>query len=146
MLIRILLADDEQQFADALAERLALRNYQVVVAYGGEEALQKAREQNFDVAILDVYMPDKSGLDVLREIKAAKPLTEVLMLTGHAEIETAIEGMKAGAFDFLIKPAESDELFAKIEKAHRKKADHEEKIAEAKAADYFSSPLSVLDK
>lgn len=146
MKMRLLIVDDEEQFLDSLAERLTLRNYDVTTASSGSDALDKIHKFNFDVVVLDVFMPDKNGLEVLQEVKRVQPLTEVLMLSGHAEVETAIEGMKAGAYDFLLKPAESDDLFKKIEKAYRRKADHEDRIREAKVADYIASPRSALDE
>jgi len=145
MKIRLLLVDDEKEFIDSLADRLSLRDYDVAVAYGGEQGLSMALAQNYDVVILDVFMPDKDGLTVLRALKTAKPLTEVLMLSGHAEVETAIEGMKAGAYDFLLKPAQSEELFAKIEAASNRKAAQEQRIRDAKVAQYVSSPRSALN-
>ena len=74
-----------------------------------------------------------------------KPLTEVIMLTGHGTVETAIEGMKRGAYDFLMKPCETEDLDAKIKKAHARKAEHEERIRAAKVSDIVSSPRSVLE-
>ena len=77
-------------------------------------------------------------------IKKIKPLTEIIMLTGHATVETAIEGMKLGATDFLMKPCETEDLVSKIQKAHDRKAEQEERIREAKAQDIIASPRSVL--
>ena len=145
MLTRILLVDDEEQFVESLADRLRLRNYNVTTCLNGTDAIAQLEQLNFDVVILDVQMPDINGLEVLKRIKEMKPLTEVLMLSGHAEVENAIEGMKSGAFDFLIKPAESDELFAKINKAYERKAEQEQRIRDAKVASYIASPRSALD-
>jgi len=92
-----------------------------------------------------VAMPGMDGVEVLREIKRIKPLTEVIMLTGHATVEAAIEGMKLGALDFLMKPCEIEELVAKINKAYEKKAEHEERIRAAKVSEIISSPRSVLE-
>jgi len=141
---RILVVDDEKQFAETLAERLRLRMFQVTTAFSGAEALEQIERFNFDLVILDVYLPDQGGLEVLQQIKKLKPLTEVLMLTGHAEVETAIQGMKAGAFDFLLKPAESEELIAKINQAYHRKLSQEERIREAKVSRYVTSPRSAL--
>jgi DNA-binding NtrC family response regulator len=144
MKTRVLLVDDEEQFAQALSERLALRDYDIATSLSGENALEKIKQYNYDVVILDVAMPGVDGIQVLREIKNRKPLTEVIMLTGHATVESAIEGMKRGAFDFLIKPCKIEELDFKIKKAFARKDEHEERIRAAKVSDIISSPRSVL--
>jgi DNA-binding NtrC family response regulator len=143
---RILIVDDEKAFSEALAERLVIRDYDVSICNLGSDAVEKIKKYNFDVVILDVQMPGVDGIDVLREIKRIKPLTEVLMLTGHATVETAIEGMKLGANDYLLKPCETEDLVSKIDKAYEKKAEHEERIRMAKVSDIISSPRSVLEK
>jgi DNA-binding NtrC family response regulator len=144
MKTRILIVDDEKDFAETLSERLAVRDYDVTTALSGEEAINKVRNYLFDVVILDVAMPGIDGIEALREIKSLKPLTEVIMLTGHATVETAIEGMKLGALDFLLKPCETNELVAKINRAHARKAEHEERIRAVKVDEIISSPRSVL--
>lgn len=146
MKIRILLVDDEKEFVETLAERLRTRDFDVTTAFSGDEALEKLNEYNFDVTILDVKMPGMDGIDALREIKKLKPLTEVLMLTGHGTIETAIEGMKIGAYDFLLKPCEMDVLLDKINKAYERKLEHEERIRKALVDKLSTSPMSVLEK
>jgi len=85
----------------------------------------------FDLVVLDLQMPGVDGIAVLRKIKELKPLIEVIMLTGHATVETAIEGMKLGAFDFLIKPTDTEELVEKINRAFGRKAEQDERIQEA---------------
>lgn len=131
MKIRVLVVDDEEQFVETLAERLTLRDYDVTTSLSGEDGIEKVKGYNFDVVILDVLMPGVDGIEALREIKKIKPLTEVIMLTGHATVETAIEGMKLGAFDFLIKPTETEELVEKINRAFDRKAEQDERIREA---------------
>lgn len=145
MKTRILIVDDEEEFVKALSERLTIRDYDVSTSLSGEEAIEKLKHYLFDVVILDVLMPGMSGIETLREIKKIKPLTEVIMLTGHATVETAIEGLKLGALDFLLKPCETDDLVAKIDKAYAKKAEHDERIRAAKVAEIVSSPRSVLE-
>jgi DNA-binding NtrC family response regulator len=141
---RVLVVDDEQDFAKALVERLELRDYDVTACFGGEEAVEKMERYNFDVVILDVKMPGMDGIEVLREIKRIKPLAEVIMLTGHATVETAIEGMKLGAYDYLMKPCETEDLVSKIDRAYGRKADQEERIRDARVKEIVSSPRSVL--
>jgi DNA-binding NtrC family response regulator len=145
MNIRVLLVDDEQDFVEQLSERLILRNYDVDVCFSGEEAVDRLKELNYDVVILDVAMPGMGGTEALGRIKTIKPLTEIIMLTGHATVEAAIEGMKRGAFDFLMKPCETEDLIAKINSAYARKADQEERIRTAKANRYIASPRSVLE-
>ncbi len=144
MNIRILVVDDEAEFVEALSERLVMRDYDVTTALSGKEAIEKIHGYNFDVVILDVSMPEMNGVEVLREIKAVKPLTEVIMLTGHSTVESAIDGMKLGALDYLMKPCETEDLITKINLAYNRKAEQEERIREAKVEDIIASPRSVL--
>ncbi len=145
MKTRVLIVDDEEEFVNALSKRLRIRDYDVTTSLSGEEALEKMKHYLFDVVILDVAMPGMSGIETLREIKKIKPLTEVIMLTGHATVESAIEGMKLGAFDYLLKPCETDDLIAKINLAYNRKAEHEERIREAKVRQILASPRTVLE-
>jgi len=142
---RLLLVDDEEQFVEALSERLSMRDYDVTTSLTGEDAIEKIKNYNFDVVILDVRLPGIDGAEVLREIKNLKPLTEVIMLTGHGTVEMAIGGMKLGAFDFLMKPCETEDLTAKIDQAHDRKAEQEDRIRTAKLSVIASSPRSVLN-
>ena len=142
---RLLIVDDEEQFVETLSERLSMRGYDVTTSHTGEDAVEKITDYNFDVVILDVRLPGIEGTEVLRKIRDLKPLTEVIMLTGYGTMEIAIEGMKLGAFDFLVKPCETEDLTAKIDKAHDRKAGQEDRIRAAKASLSTSSPRSVLD-
>ena len=126
---RVLLVDDERDFLEVLTRRLGKREVNVDGVSSGEEALQYLQAKPIDVAVLDVKMPGMDGISLLREIKKLNPLIEVIMLTGHASLEVALEGMRSGAFDYLMKPAEIDELLYKIQDAHRAKTIKEEKIA-----------------
>ena len=144
MKTRILIVDDEQEFVQALSERLVIRDYDVTATYNGKEAIEEIKAYNYDVVILDVRMPGVDGIDVLKEIKHYKPLTEIIMLTGHATVETAIEGMKLGAYDYLIKPCETEDLITKINGAYNRKADQETRIREAKVKDIISSPRAAV--
>ena len=141
-----MVVDDEVSFAETLAERLALRKYEVLVSHSGDDAVEKVKRANIDVVILDVSMPGMDGIEALREIKKEKPLTEVIMLTGHATVESAIEGMKLGALDYLMKPCETEDLISKINTAYDRKKQHEDKIMQARIKEIISSPRSVLKK
>ncbi|WP_319778183.1 response regulator [Maridesulfovibrio sp.] len=127
----ILFVDDEAGFVDAMSKRLARRNMTIHKAYDGEQALKSLAENHgIEVVILDMKMPGKNGLEVLRDIKRDFPIVEVIMLTGHATVESAIEGMQNGAFDYLMKPCNIDDLAEKLRKAvelYRSHADEEVK-------------------
>jgi len=129
--VRVLLVDDEVEFTEALARRLEARGFATATAPSGDDALEKCDDEDFDVVILDLFMPGRDGFETLREIKFRKPLTEVIMLSGKGTEETAIEGMKYGAFDFLAKPPDIVELVEKINDAHAKKAEHLARIRKA---------------
>ena len=130
--LRVLLIDDERDFLETLVKRLRKRNLEVSGANSGEEALRVLRETPMDVVVLDVRMPGMDGIQVLREIKTINPLIQVIMLTGHASVEVAVEGMELGAFDYLMKPANLDELLYKIQDAYKAKTIQEQKIARLK--------------
>jgi len=130
---RILLVDDEQGFTETMAKRLSMRGHEVSTAQSGQEGLDTLGEKTVDVVVLDVKMPGMDGIETLKQMKAAYPLVEVVMLTGHATVETAIEGMKNGAFDYMMKPCEMEALLTKVNEAYQKKQDQEERILEARA-------------
>lgn len=111
-----------------LSRQLTNKGFAVSIAYDGATALGKVKEEDFDVVLLDVLMPGINGIDTLREIKQIKPLTEVIMLTGHASVEVGIEGMKLGAFDYLMKPFDPNELVKKIHMACEHKTYREKGI------------------
>lgn len=131
----VLLVDDEVEFLETLEKRLRRRNMDVRVATSGEEALEALSQSPPDVVVLDVKMPGMDGIETLREIKKKAPLIEVVMLTGHANLEVAIQGMEMGAFDYLMKPVDIDELVYKLQDAHRRKALQEERIRELEEKD-----------
>jgi DNA-binding NtrC family response regulator len=129
----VLLVDDEAPFVDTMTKRLTKRKLNVKSALSGEDALDALKaDSHIDVVILDVKMPGMDGIETLKEIRKSFPLVEVIMLTGHATVETSIEGMRQGAFDYLMKPCEMDVLMEKVTAAAKKKRDHEEKIREAR--------------
>jgi DNA-binding NtrC family response regulator len=128
----VLLVDDEVPFVETMTKRLKKRELDIIPAYNGEEALKKLEEHpNIEVVILDVKMPGMDGIETLGEMKKNHPLKEVIMLTGHATVESAIEGMKKGAYDYLMKPCDIELLVNKVTDAAAKKRRHEEKIIEA---------------
>ena len=114
---RVLLVDDEEEFVSALSERLMLRGIEADSALNGEEALALMVEKEFEVVILDVLMPGLGGLEVLKQIKSTHPNTQVILLTGHASTREGIEGMRLGAFDYLIKPVDIEEMLEKMKEA-----------------------------
>ncbi len=128
---KVLLVDDEEQFVEILSSRLETRGFVVYSAYSGDEALEFLEKEEVDVVILDVVMPGRDGVETLREIKRLRPLTEVIMLTGHGTVDTAIQGMELGAYDYLIKPTDAKELMEKIGKAKQRKAEQEQRIKNA---------------
>ncbi len=128
MSTNVLLVDDEETFVQTLAKRLTLRRMNVYTATDAACAFATLDERRIDVVVLDVKMPDLDGIEATRTIKTTHPLVEVILLTGHASMEASLEGMRMGAFDYLLKPVKIDDLVYKIEDAHRKKELQEEKI------------------
>ena len=118
---RLLLVDDEEMYLEYLSKRLIRARYDVAKCLSGEEALNKIRAHDFDVIVLDVIMPGIDGIETLGEIKKLKPGSEVILLTGHASVESGIEGIKLGAFDYLQKPCDTEKLVSKIDQAWGKK-------------------------
>lgn len=129
--VRVLLVDDEPEFTEVLSRRLESRGFATTSAPSGDEALERLGDEDFDVVLLDLVMPGRDGLETLREIKSRNPLTEVIMLSGKGTEETAIEGMKRGAFDFLTKPPDISEIVEKINNAHAKRTEHLARIRKA---------------
>lgn len=125
----VMLVDDEVSFVETTAKRLTKRNMDVIKAFSAAEGLEKlAINPDLDVIVLDIKMPGMDGIEALKEIKKVSPLTEVIMLTGQATIESAIQGMKLGAFDYLKKPCDIEELVGQLESATQKKRAHDQKI------------------
>lgn len=131
--VNLLLVDDEVAFLETISKRLKKRECQVEAVYSGKAALEALKkDKSIEVVVLDVKMPEMDGVETLVEIKKQFPLVEVIMLTGHGTVETAIDGMKLGAFDYLIKPCDIEVLTAKANDAAARKRRHEEKIVEAR--------------
>lgn len=143
--MKILVVDDEADFRETFVNRLKKRGLEAKEAGSGEDALKLINGQLFDVVILDIKMEGMDGIAALREIKRVKPLIEVILLTGHGSVESSIEGMKLGAFDYVLKPANFDTLFEKIRQAFEKKFAHDEKIRQAIIRDLSAHPQHVID-
>lgn len=124
----VLFVDDEPDFLQTLLKRMRKRSVNASGVGSGEEALIHLVHYPADVVVLDVRMPGMGGIETLRAIKKKTPLTEVVMLTGHASLEVAREGMENGAFDYLMKPVDIDDLLYKIQDAFQKKTIQEAKI------------------
>ncbi len=125
-IIRVLLVDDETELVDSLKKSLTRRNMEVSPAYSGEEALDLLSDEMIDVVVLDIKMPGMDGLTTLKKIRQRHSLVEVILLTGHPTIESALKGMKQGAREYLMKPPDIDELVTAIRQAFRSR---QEKIA-----------------
>jgi DNA-binding response OmpR family regulator len=137
--INILIVDDERDFVEMLSLRLSDVGHKIWAAYSGQEALSILAETagdalpEIDVVILDIKMPGMDGIETLKQIKARHPVVEVILLTGHGAVETSVRGLKAGAFDYLLKPADFDELITKMEAARKQKDAHAERLRAAEA-------------
>ena len=126
--MRLMLVDDEERFLQTTQKLLAKKGHEAITATSGAECLQKLAQELVHVVILDVKMPDMDGVETLKRIKQQFPLVEVIMLTGHATAESAVEGLKSGATDYLVKPADIETLITKAEEAFRKRTTLESKI------------------
>jgi DNA-binding NtrC family response regulator len=142
---RVLLVDDERDFVETTVKRLLKRGIEAVGVMSGEEALELIRDRLFDVVVLDIKMPGGiDGIEALREMKKIQPLAEVILLTGHASVETSIEGMNLGAFDYLLKPVSLEDLLVKLTQAFEKKDSHDQKIRRAKIKELRRPPEKGL--
>ncbi|WP_022666440.1 response regulator [Desulfospira joergensenii] len=141
---KILLVDDEKIFADNMAKLLESRHYKVKAVYDGESAISALQNESFDVIILDLKMPGMDGLSTLREIQRLDVFTETLLLTGHGSIDAAVEALRLGAYDFLTKPCDIDQLVGKIEGAWKKKDEAWKKDMDEKIKILVESPSSVF--
>lgn len=130
---KVLIVDDEKDFVEIFSMRLSAQGEKVSTAYNGREALAVLETNAIDVVILDIRMPGMNGIDVLKQVKKQYPLVEVILLTGHGSAETAVEGMKQGAFDYLMKPADFEDIKIKLENARKRKDEQEERIRKAES-------------
>ena len=144
---RILVVDDETDFVETIVNRLNRRKLDARGVASGEAALDVLKSERYDVVLLDIKMPGgMDGIETLREIKHLQPLVEVLLLTGHASVETSIEGMKLGAFDYLLKPMKFEDLLTKMAQAFEKKAGQDAKIRNAKIQELIRYPSRVFEQ
>jgi DNA-binding NtrC family response regulator len=144
---RALVVDDEQDFLETIVNRLGKRSIDTTGVRSGEQAVELMKKKLFDVVVLDIKMPGgMDGIEALREIKKIQPLAEVILLTGHASVETSIEGMKLGAFDYLLKPVRLEELLTKMAQAFEKKNAHDQKIRAARIKELMRFPGRVLEE
>jgi two-component system OmpR family response regulator len=118
---KVMIVDDEEDFLETIVKRLKARGIDTTGVESGYKALELLEGDHFDVVILDVKMPGLGGIETLREMKKKKPLVEVIMLTGHASVESGIQGMQLGAFDYVMKPVALDELLEKVRQAYERK-------------------------
>ncbi|MFC2171298.1 response regulator [Acidobacteriota bacterium] len=143
---KVLVVDDEEDFLETVVKRLEKRGLEAFGVLSGEAALEMLKERQIDVILLDIKMPGGiDGIETLREVKKIQPLAEVIFLTGHATLESSIEGMKLGAFDFLVKPVKMEELLPKLAEAFKRKNSHEQKIKSYKIQTLIRDPGRIFD-
>ena len=147
--IKLLLVDDEVDFWQSLSERLSLRDFEVTTASEGKQAIKAAKKGQFDVAILDLRMPGMDGTEVLKTLKDKHKWLEVVMLTGHGSVDSAVEAGKLGAFGYLEKPYDFDNLVGMLKDAYtarlKKKFEHDKKrMEDIEFLSMGSSPMSIL--
>ena len=131
--IQVLIVDDERDFVEMLSLRLADDGHKVRAAYSAEEGLAALEVAEPDIVVLDIRMPGMDGITALRTIRTRHPIVEIVLLTGHGSVDTAVEGLKLGAFDYLQKPTQYSELLKTLEAARARKMDQEERIRKAEA-------------
>jgi len=143
--IRLLLVDDEEDLVTFLAHRLRKRGVEVTVATRGEEALGFAEDRKFDVAVVDLKMPDIDGITVMEKLKTLQPFLELLMLTGHGSHDSAWEAGRLQAFRYLLKPYDFDELHGLIEEAAAQRRRRLQAEFAGKLADLMAGTTSARD-
>ena len=147
--IKLLMVDDEVKFLESISKRLVLKNFDVTTAVNGKEAIESAEKGFFDVAVVDFQMPGMDGTQVLRTLKEKHKYLEIIMLTGHATVDSAVECTKLGAFKYLEKPYDFENLVEAIQEAYearlKKKFEHNQKrMEEIQKLSISSSPLGLL--
>lgn len=123
---RVLIVDDEERFRTTMAKLLSVNGLEVTAVGSGKEALEELKSNPYDVITLDIRMPGMNGLEALAEIKKVNPGIEVIILTGHASVDTAVEIMKLGGYEYLLKPTSTEEIMNKIDAAFERKRNREQ--------------------
>jgi DNA-binding NtrC family response regulator len=142
--MKLMLVDDEPRLLETTRKLLSKKGFTAITASSGEEALEKLKAETVHVVILDVKMPGMDGLTTLKAIKNQFPMIEVIMLTGHATVESAIEGLKSGATDYLMKPADIDEILRKAGDAFANRQHLEEKIRAEKMRKFAGTHRDII--
>jgi DNA-binding NtrC family response regulator len=147
--IKLLIVDDEVDFLQVIAERLGSRDFEVTTATNGKDAIKTAKKSKFDLALIDLRMPEMDGKEVLRTLKKKHKFLEVIILTGHESLDSAVECTKLGAFGYLPKPYDMDRLLDVLGKAYearlKKKFEHDRKRnEEIEILAAGSSPMGIL--
>lgn len=141
--IRVLLVDDEENLIEYLSKRLLKQGFTVKATFSGEEAVQAAKEEHFDVAVVDLKMPGIDGVETQRRLKEVQPLLQCIVLTGHGSIESALESGQEDAFTYLLKPADHETLVAAIREAYKKKVAIQEDKFKQQVEELYSSGLGA---
>ena len=141
---QILLVDDEKEFTDVLKERLEIAGYVVTACYNGEQALKKVQEKEYDVAIVDLIMPDTDGITTMHRIKIIRPLMECIVLSGQGTLRMAVEAMKQGAFEFLEKPCDLKIVTQTIDEAFERKQAQDKRILKAAKKVYLKLETAMV--
>ena len=147
--IKLLIVDDEEKFLSATAKRLGRRDFDVTTATEGNQAIKAAKKGKFDLAILDLRMPGMDGMELLQILKKKHKFLEVIILTGYASIDSAVEATKLGAFSYLEKPYNFEKLLEVLKEAYetrlRKKFEHDKKrTEEIELLAMGSSPMGIF--
>ncbi|MFH1130808.1 MAG: response regulator [Pseudomonadota bacterium] len=149
--IRLIVVDDEIRFLKTLAQRLSLRDFDVTPVTSGQEAVEKAKSEDFDLALVDLKMPGMTGEEVLEALKKEHPLIEVIILTGHGSIESAVQCTHAGSYNYLQKPCETEELLEVLKNAFQRRLQRKMKLDQEKLEKMAKiamgeSPLGIMKK
>jgi DNA-binding NtrC family response regulator len=149
--IKLLIVDDEVRFLETLAQRLTMRDFDVTAVTSGQEAVKLARKQEFDLALVDLKMPGITGEEVLSVLKAEHPFIEVIILTGHGSVDSAVQCTQAGSYGYLQKPSETADLLEVLKSAYQKRVQRKLEISQTKMEQLAKialgdSPLGILRK
>ncbi|MCK5696268.1 MAG: response regulator [Desulfobacula sp.] len=149
--INLLIVDDEEQFLASISKSLKLRDFNVIAVNRGEKAIEAAKKKSIDIALVDLKMPGMSGEETLKLLKQEHKWMEVVILTGHGAIDSAVECTKSGAYSYLQKPCELNSLLSALQDAYKKKVMNKKKIEEKKMNELLnislsSSPREILRK